>query len=588
MNFDVLPLSFLCNMHNTYIMNKNNPRWWQDCIGYIIYPYSFKDSNGDGIGDLQGIISKLDYLCSLGVDLVWICPIFDSPMDDNGYDVRDYEHINPIFGTDEDFKQLLIEAHKRDMAIVIDFVLNHTSDEHPWFQKALKDPSCKEHGYYIFRKGRYVNGELLPPNNWKGYFSTSVWKRVEGTDEFYFHLFSSRMPDVNWENPELRAQYQKLARRYLELGVDGFRLDACAHLSKDMTFADASNPVDAHGLSFDASKFSNREPLFGYLQEMKRTVFEPYRAFTVGEVGGGLTPEDSLKLSDRETGSISMVFNFDCCWNNGGYGSIDKKDEEINTNLFQLKDNFMRWYRACHARADMPLYWCNHDHPRVMNMYGSKEYRKESAKCLTSILLFMYGVPFLYQGDELGMSNLVTDKTDVFESDPNTRNEMVYLRERGYSEQQIAHYMCRCARTNARQSMPWNASKNGGFTDGISKSPANLDYLEGVNAEDEANDPDSILNFTKEAIALRKTPFMQRMIREGSLEILDYNHPDVLAFMHELDGERLIVIASMRKFDTYFSFFWTVKGVYLHNYADTIYENHVFHLRPFECFVLKV
>lgn len=568
-------------------MNKANPRWWQDCIGYIIYPASFCDSNGDGIGDIPGIISKLDYLADLGVDLLWICPLFDSPMDDNGYDVSDYYKINPRFGNNDDFKRLLEEAHNRGIAVCIDFVLNHTSDEHPWFKKALEDPTSKERGYYFFEKGHYVGGKLLPPNNWKGFFSTSVWERLGDSDMFFLHIFSSKMPDVNWANPAVRDQYVDIANYYMDLGVDGFRIDAVAHLAKDMTFEDSTLPSDPNGLVYDPSKFSNREELFGYLQEMKQRVFAPRNALTIGEVGGSPTPEQALRLVDRDSGSLTMIFNFDTVWNNGSYGSIDKKDEEIFTDVIRLKNNFMRWYDGCHERADLPLYWCNHDHPRVVSMYGDKRYRKQSAKALIAILLFFYGVPFIYQGDELGMTNMESSRPEDFFCDVGNKNEVIYLRGQGYPDEQIAHYLSRCSRNNARQPMPWNAGPYGGFSTVEPILPGNHDYEQGVNAEDEEQDPDSILNFTKDAIALRKMPFMQRLIREGQLTILDPNHPDVLAYIHEGE-EKIILIASMRPYDTYFSFYWTIQDVYLHNYGDTIFENHVFHLRPFECFLLKV
>ena len=225
--------------------------WWRNAVGYIVYPQSFQDSNGDGIGDIPGIISRLDYLRDLGVNLLWICPIFASPMDDNGYDVSDYYAINPAYGTMDDFKRLLSEAHQRGIRIAIDFVMNHTSDEHPWFRKALADPDSEERGFYYIRKGKVVDGKLLPPNNWKGFFATSVWERIPGTDEFYLHIFSRKMPDVNWENPKLREKYYEIARFYLDMGVDGFRLDALAHLGKDQSFSDSDFPVDENGLAFD-------------------------------------------------------------------------------------------------------------------------------------------------------------------------------------------------------------------------------------------------------------------------------------------------------------------------------------------------
>ena len=568
-------------------MNKTNPLWWRDRIGYIIYPSSFADSNDDGIGDIPGIISKLDYLRDLGVNLLWICPLFDSPMDDNGYDVRDYLTINARYGNNDDFLRLLEEAHQRDIAIIIDFVLNHTSDEHPWFQKALQDPASKERGYYIIQKGHYdSNGKLLPPNNWKGFFATGVWQRIGESDEFFLHIFSAKMPDVNWANPELREEYVKIANAYLDMGVDGFRLDAVAHLAKDQSYLDSPLPPDPEGLVMDTDRYSNRPELFEYLQELKQKVFAPKNALTVGEVGGGISPEESLKLSDREKGSINMVFNFDTAWCNGAYGSIDKKDEEIRTDVIRLKYNFQRWYDACHKHAEMPVYWCNHDHPRVLNMYGDKRYRKQSMKSLITILLFLYGVPFIYQGDELGMANFESHIPEDFFADVGNKNEVEVLRKRGYPDEQISHYLSRCSRISARQPFPWKNAVNGGFSSVTPCFPFNHDYEEGVNVEDEALDPDSILSYFKEAIALRKTPELTKAVLDGRFEILDYDHPDVFAYLHH-GNEKYIVIASLRPYECYFGYYWSISDVLLHNYPDTIFENHVFKLRPFECFLIK-
>ena len=581
-------LPFLCTLHNTINMNKNNPLWFRDRIGYIIYPSSFYDSNGDGIGDIPGIISKLDYLKDLGINLVWICPFFDSPMDDNGYDVRDYLHVDPRFGTDEDFKKLIQEAHARDIAVVIDFVLNHTSDEHPWFIKALEDPNSKERGYYYIRKGKYVNGELVPPNNWKGFFSTSVWDRIGDSDEFYMHIFSSKMPDVNWSNPELREEYIKIANTYMDWGVDGLRLDAVAHLSRDMSFADSDKPADPEGLVYDTEKYSNRPEIFDYLREMKERVFLPRQTLTIGEAGGGITAEQVLKLADRETGCINMVFHFDAVWCDGSHGSIDKTDEEVKTDVKLLKRTLLRWYEICGNRCEMPVYWCNHDHARVMSMYGDIRFRNKSAKALMTLLLFMYGVPFIYQGDELGVSNLVSSNPEDFFCDVNAKNEIAYLRRQGYDDEKIAHYMSRTSRINSRQPMPWNKGPFGGFSTSQPCFPSNQDYLEGVNVEDEERDADSVLHYAKEAIALRKQKDIASLVQDGRFELLDYGHADVFAYMHHGEYGKLIVIASMIDHDCYFGFYWTIRDVLLRNYDDTIYENHVFKLRPFECLVLKV
>jgi len=328
--------------------------------------------------------------------------------------------------------------------------------------------------------------------------------------------------------------------------------------------------------------------VFDYLQEFKREVFSKYECLTIGEVGGSITPEESLKYSDREYGCIDMAFNFDTAWCNGAYGSIDKSDEDIKTDVIALKHSLIKWYQACYERADMPLYWCNHDHPRVLSQYGSTKYRAESAKCLLTILLFLYGTPFIYNGDEIGMSNVNYGKPEDFFRDIGNKNEVASLRARGYSDEQITRYLNRCSRVNARTPMQWNRTENAGFSPrGDQVNPVNANYLEGVNVEDESRDPWSILNFYKYAIAKRKEVFLDAQVRLGKLTILDTNHPDVLAFMH--DGpEPMIVIASLRPYQTYFSFYWTPRDVILHNYGDVLLKDHVFTLRPFEVFLLKV
>ena len=506
--------------------------WWKNAVGYIIYPESFKDSNGDGVGDLKGITSKLDYLQQLGVNLLWICPIFKSPMDDNGYDVSDYYQINPEYGTNADFDELLKSAHAHGIHILLDFVLNHTSDQHPWFQKALSDPNSEERGYYFFRKGRKVNGKLLPPTNWKGFFATSAWEQVPGSEDFYLHIFSKSMPDVNWSNPKLRDQYYAIARYYLDKGVDGFRLDAVAHLAKDLSFEDSKQPADQNGLVYDTSKFSNRPELFDYLHLLKDNVFSHYDCLTVGEAGGCISPEQSLLMADRRSGSINMVFNFDTVWDNGAYGSIDKSDEQIKTDVISLKDNFMRWYNICHKKADMPVYWCNHDHPRVLSQYGSIAYRNESAKMLLTTLLFLYGTPFIYNGDEIGMSNVNYPSLEDFSHDVGNVNSIKELRASGYPDEQILHYLNRVSRINARTPMQWDDSAFAGFSTKGSINKVNDNYQDGINVLDEMKDPYSILNFYQYAIGIRKDPIINESVLYGELSLVDHNHPDVFAYLH--------------------------------------------------------
>ena len=562
---------------------------WQEATGYIIYPDAFYDSNGDGVGDLQGIIQKLDYLHDLGIDLIWICPFFASPMDDNGYDVSSYYDVDPRFGSNEDFQEMLDKAHSLGIRIIIDFVLNHTSDEHPWFKKAIEDPSSEEASYYYFLKGRRTEKGIEPPNNWRSYFSESAWNKVPGSeDTFYLHLFSKKMPDVNWSYPPLREKYFEIARHYLDMGIDGFRLDAISHLGKDLSFSDSSLPVGPDGLVLDPSKYANREDMYQYLGEFKEKVLSHYDCLTIGEAGGGISPKQSLRLTNKHNGLINMAFNFDTAWCNGAFASIDRKDEEIYTRVIELKDNFKKWYDETRKDVEaLPMYWTDHDHPRALSQYGTVELRKQSMKMLISTLLFSYGVPFMLYGDEIGMSNVQFDKPEDFYADISSKNEVAYLRSQGYSDSHIAHYLCRTSRINGRQPMQWNSSDNAGFSIKEGRVKANPNAKEGVNVLDEENDPDSILNFTKLAIKLRKREENMRFLRYGRYDLYDHNHPDVYGYFFELNEEKLVVIASFSKHTTYFSFHWRPTDVILHNYDDFIYIDHVFTLRPFECIVMK-
>ena len=562
-------------------------KWWSNAVGYIIYPASFQDSNGDGIGDIQGIISRLDYLQELGVSILWIGPIFDSPMDDGGYDVRDYQKINPCFGDMNDLDQLLQEAHKRGLKVLLDMSLNHTSDEHPWFQKALKDPTSKERSYYLIRKGKMVDGALLPPNHWKGFFDESVWTRIEGTDEFYFHLFSKKMPDVDWSNSALREEYYKILRFYLEKGVDGFRLDAIAHLAKDLTFSESELPLGEDGLVLDTGKFSNREELYEYLRMLKQEVFSHFDCLTIGEVGGEISPEDSLKISGKN-GGLDMVFNFDTVWNNGAWDSIEKPDEEIKTDVIALKRNFMRWYDGCHEESDLPLYWCNHDHPRVLSQYGSESFRDPAAKMLFLTILFLYGTDFIYNGEEIGMSNISYDSLESFMPDVASRNEINALRQKGYDDSWILHYENRVSRVNARTGMQWENAPEAGFTTGKPIFPVNENYKQGVNILDQMKDPYSILNFYQYAIGIRKSIEISEAVNHGELDIIDWNHPDVFSYVREYNGRKFMVISNFRPYTVYFSFYFSLINILLHNYGDVKLENHVYELRPFESFLLEV
>lgn len=561
-------------------------KWWQKAIGYQIYPASFFDANNDGYGDLAGIIQKLDYLKDLGVNLIWVCPFFKSPKDDNGYDISNHFEVDPMFGETKDMKRLIDEIHVRGMKVIFDFVLNHTSDEHPWFIESRQNKNNPKRDFYIWHDGKRENGKRLPPNNWQGFFSDSAWAYDEQSDSFYMKIFSKKMPDLNWANPKMRQEIYNIARFYLNLGCDGFRLDAVAHLARDLTFKDSTYPTNEMGMVLDFRKFSNRPQIYDYLAEFKKEVLDHYDCVTVGEVGGAVSVEDSLKYSGYETGSLNMVFNFDTCWENGAYDSLNLADDELRTRVKNIKWIFNNWFNVCYGKAWLPLYWNNHDHPRVLSQYGSIKYRKESAKMLGLVLLFMYGTPFIYNGEEIGMSNTTYKSLDDFKdvSDQNYINE---VKDR-IPHDVLLRFMNRTARTNGHQIMQWSDSKNAGFSKHEPWLKVNENYKE-VNVAEQLNDEDSILNFYKKAIHLRKKDNMINLVINTRFCLIDAENDDVFAYTHKTNEEEIIVIASFRNYEVIFrNHVLKVKqDVLLHNYKDIAkISDDSLKLRPFEAMLL--
>ena len=567
-------------------MNNKKRHWWQEAIGYQIYPRSFYDSNNDGIGDINGIRQKLPHLYQLGINLLWICPFFASPMDDYGYDVKDYLQVDPSFGNLEDFQALLKEAHSLGIRIIIDLVLNHTSDEHRWFIEARKNRYSKFHNYYIWKNPKVTEeGKLLPPTNWRGYFSDSAWQYDDTVKQYYLKIFSKKMPDLNWENASLRQELYAIAQYWLSMGVDGFRLDALAHLAKDLTFSDSTLPLDKDGLVLDSTKFSSLPRVFDYLKEFKAQVLDSYpEALAIGEVGGGVSPEDSLKYVDPDLGSLNLVFNFDTCWENGAYGSDTKADHELKTNVVQLKKNFFKWYQAVSPRASLPIYWLNHDHPRVVSQYGSIRYRRESATMLATTLLFLYGTPFIYNGEEIGMSNVDYEKLTQFK-DVSALQYAKQASER-LDETTILRFLRRTSRVNARTPFQWNDQPFAGFSKVEPFLTVNGNYPD-VNLAKQKGEPDSIFNFYRKAIALRKKPAILQTILDGPLSFVDLEHPDVFAYVHQ-GRPSLLVVSNFRPYEVTFKVDMIVNSVLLHNYPMIEKRGLNLLLRPFETYVFDV
>ena len=567
-------------------MSKVKRPWWQEAIGYQIYPRSFYDSNQDGIGDINGIRLKLPHLHQLGINLLWICPFFVSPMDDYGYDVKDYLQVDPSFGSLEDFQALLAEAHTLGIRIIIDLVLNHTSDEHRWFIEARKNRYSKYHAYYLWKNPKTTEeGKVLPPTNWRGYFSDSAWHYDDNVKQYYLKIFSKKMPDLNWENPSMRRDLYDIARYWLDLGVDGFRLDALAHLAKDLSFTDSLLPVDSDGLVLDPTKFSSLPKVFDYLKEFKEEVLSKYpEVLTIGEVGGGVQPEAALQYVLPKQGSLNMVFNFDTCWENGAYGSDTKADHELKTNVIQLKQNFMKWYDVVSPVASLPIYWLNHDHPRVVSQYGSLRFRRESATMLATTLLFLYGTPFIYNGEEIGMSNVDYEKLTQFKD----VSAIQYAKQNSnrLDESTILRFLRRTSRVNARTPFQWSDELYAGFSKVEPFLSVNGNYVE-VNLEAQKKDPKSIFNFYRKAIALRKKPSILKSVLEGPLSLVEPLHPDVFSYLHQ-GRPSLMVISNFRAYDVAFKLDKIINAVLLHNYPTIEKRGLNLMLKPFETYLLDV
>lgn len=545
--------------------------WKKEAIGYQIYPRSFMDSNGDGIGDLQGIISKLDYIKELGIDVIWICPMYKSPNDDNGYDISDYEDILEDFGTMEDFDTLLAEVHKRGMKLIIDLVINHTSDEHEWFLESKSSKDNAKRDWYIWRPGK--DGE--EPNNWESIFSGSAWEYDEATDEYFLHLFSKRQPDLNWENKEVREALYQMINWWLDKGIDGFRVDAISHIKKEEGLTDLENP---EGLKYVSSfsKHMNMEGIHDYLKELKESTFAHYDIMTVGEANGVSADEGYLWV-DEEQGKFDMIFQFEHLelWDTNGEEPLD---------VLTFKKTLSKWQDALHEKGWNALFIENHDIPRAVSKWGNdKEYWAESAKALGLMYFMQQGTPFIYQGQEIGMTNVrythIEEYNDV--SSVNKYNEMIAM---GESEEEALKYMWNCSRDNARIPMQWNDEHNAGFTTGTPWIDMNPNYHE-INVAYQLEDPNSILNFYKAMIRLRKS---HTSLVYGKYNLILEEDPKIYAYTRtDREGQYLILCnltdqEALYQLDQELAY----KELLLCNYLDDEINEGV--LKPYEARLYKI
>jgi oligo-1,6-glucosidase len=513
--------------------------WWKECVVYQIYPRSFCDSNGDGVGDLPGITSRLDHLKTLGVDVVWLSPAYKSPNDDNGYDISDYRAIMDEFGTMADFDTMLAGMHARGIKLVMDLVVNHTSDEHAWFQEAKKSRDNPYHDYYIWREGK----DGHEPNNWEAAFSGSAWQWNEATGEYFLHMFSKKQPDLNWENPKARAEVFDMMHFWFRKGVDGFRMDVINMISKtyaaDGSLPDA--PVIRPGfLQPGFQMVTNGPKLLDHLAEMKREVLSKYDCMTVGEAPLA-TVKQGVEITNEETGSLNMLFQFEHMDLDSIGGHMLGKWAYKPLALRDLKATMTRWQNALDGRGWNSLYLSNHDQPRCVSRFGDDQrYRVESAKMLGTFLHFMQGTPYVYQGEELGMTNVRFATIEEYQDIESVNMYREAVNDRGLQPAEVLASIYAKGRDNARTPVQWDASANAGFTTGKPWLQLNPNYRE-VNAAQALADPNSVFHYYRKLIALRKA---NPVMVYGRYDLILAEHAETYAYTRTLDGDRLLVICN--------------------------------------------
>lgn len=529
-------------------------KWWHDKVAYQIYPKSFLDTNGDGIGDLRGIISKLDYLKKLGIDIIWLSPIYKSPFVDQGYDISDYYAIAEEFGTMEEFDELLSEAKKRDMYIIMDLVINHCSDQHEWFQKALADPDGEYADYFYFRKGRNGN----PPSNLRSYFGGSCWEPVPGTDKYYLHMFAKEQPDLNWENPLLREKLYEMINWWLEKGLAGFRIDAIINIKKDLDFPDFK-PDGPDGLAGCWKMVDEVDGVGELLEDLKKHTFQKYEAFTVGEVFN--MKEGELDAFIGENGHFSTIFDFSAhMLSEGEHGWYDAPPVDFKEWRKAITDSQLR-VQNCGLEANIIE---NHDEPRgVSRFLPDYAQNPTGAKMLGTISVLLRGIPFIYQGQEIGMQNAVWNTVDEY-NDINTIDQYHTARDAGLTDKEALEACSRLSRDNARTPMQWNTQENAGFTTGTPWLKVNDNYTE-INMETQDTDPDSVLNYYRKLIALRKSPAYKEVFAYGEFLPVYQNTSSVMAYYRKTENQRILITANFGKEAVSLTLEYPVKQILLSN-----------------------
>ena len=555
-----------------------NKKWWKELIAYQIYPKSFMDSNGDGIGDIQGIISKLDYLKDLGIDLIWLCPMYKSPNHDNGYDISDYKDILDEFGTMDDFNELLNEVHNRGMKLIIDLVINHTSHEHPWFIESRSSRDNPKRDWYIWREGK---GDE-EPNNWESIFKGSAWEFCENSEEYYLHLFDVSQADLNWDNKELREEIYKVVNFWIDKGVKGFRLDVINLISKPEKF---ENDYEGDGRRF----YTDGHRIHEYLKELnERTFGKDVEIVTVGEMSS-TTIENCIKYSNPKEKELSMVFNFH-------HLKVDYKDGQkwslMDFDFIELKKLFNNWQRGMiNGGGWNAVFWCNHDQPRVNSRFGDvKKYFNESSKMLATSIHMMSGTPYVYQGEEIGMTNPGFESIEEYR-DVESINYFNILKEEGIDEKEIMEILKSKSRDNSRTPVQWNEEKNAGFTTGTPWINIANNYRE-INVERALENKDSVFYHYKKLIELRKN---EDVIAYGDYIQFLEDHPKVYAYERNYNGEKLLVINNFYGEECLVDLSKEIEGlenynksILISNYKDSTLDLLSLKLRPYESIVYKL
>ena len=549
--------------------------WWKEAVAYQIYPRSFMDYNNDGIGDLKGIISKLDYIKDLGIDVIWICPMYKSPNDDNGYDISDYQDIMSDFGNMDDFNELLNEVHKRGMKLIIDLVINHTSDEHQWFIESKSSKDNPKRDWYIWRKGK---GDL-EPNNWESIFKGSAWEYDENTEEYFLHLFSKKQPDLNWENEEVRKELYKMINWWLDKGIDGFRVDAISHVKKENGLKDMPNPNNERYVS-SFEKHMNVEGIHEFLDELNKNTFSKYDIMTVAEANG-VSAEHAEEWVGDEKGKFNMVFQFEHLdlWNN---------EDDQAFNVKECKDILTRWQYGLHNKGWNALFIENHDIPRATSTWGDdKNYWKESSMALGLMYFMQQGTPFIYQGQEIGMTNVKYENIDDYNDIKSVGiyNDMI---AKGIDKDKALRHLWAISRDNARTPMQWDASSNSGFSKSNPWIKINPNYRD-INVENQLNDKDSILNFYKKMIKIRKE---NEALIYGEYKLILEDDENIYSYIREFENEKFIIITNLTDKKVEFSYDEEVlkyENLLISNYNIEAHEDiNKILLNPYEARLYKL